>query len=1094
MNRRRWIWVFGALLLVVGLARLRFDADIFNLLPGDLPAVRGLQLQQQNFSNARELLVTVQADDAETASGAAQSIAAHLAAQTNLVRSARWQPPWLEQPADAAENLAWLWLQQPPAEFAALAARLAATNLTAELNAARETLATSLDPQELGRRSYDPFGFTQIPAASAGAAGFDTGSGIFASADGTYRIVFVEPRRDRMNYREAGEWFAAVRAEVARAVIPLSRSAPGLHVAYTGGPAFLSEISGGMESDLKSSVFTTVLVIAGLFWLAHRSWRPLGWLVVALLLTLALTLALGGLVFGTLNVVSLGFAAVLLGLTVDYGLVSYQEFVASPDKTPAEIRHEVAPGIGYSAATTAGTFLLLGLAGLPGLAQLGVLTALGLLVGAGVMLFFFLPMVARRRPTRGAVTAHEHGTKFPAKLFPTGLLVLAVIAVLVWRGAPQITASADPLRPRQSAAYAAMDRLKLRLGRTNEPMWAVFSGGDITTVARQLGSAQTVLAAAKARGEVSSFDLPAGFWPRPDYATTNLALAVALAARADEFRTAAESAGFTPDSLGLMRGMLTAWRQARVNAASPWPTNSTARWLVSQFAARDAAGGWLALGVIQPAGDSDHARTALAAALPAGVLLTSWESLGSALLGHVARRVTLLMGLIAIVLVGCLWLAFRHWREVALSFGALALSFSLLLAMMTLIGWSWNLLSLVALPLLLGSSVDSTIHVQLALRRHGPNLRALWGTTGKALLLCAGANIAGFGSLAWSSNMGLASLDLVCAVGVGCVFAVCVGLLPAWWQRLGGSPAAGLPPKRASSLYGARIWGAGLWLGRALPKPVGNGLARLIAAAYVFVRPARFAVVVNNLLPVLGDEAAARSAARRNFAEFARKLVDLWRYEAGGLAAEAVRAGEGWEHFAAAVSSGSGVLLVTPHLGNWEFGAPLLARSGVRPLVLTAPEPGGGLTEARVAARARQGIDTLVVGSDPFAFLEVIKRLQAGGVVALLVDRPPAPTRVEVEFFGRPFAASIAAAELARASGCVVLPVFILRDEQGHHADALPPLAYDRAALGDRAARIAFTGRLMRVFEPVIRAHPGQWFHFVPVWPEDDVPPVSAGP
>ena len=36
----------------------------------------------------------------------------------------------------------------------------------------------------------------------------------------------------------------------------------------------------------------------------------------------------------------------------------------------------------------------------------------------------------------------------------------------------------------------------------------------------------------------------------------------------------------------------------------------------------------------------------------------------------------------------------------------------------------------------------------------------------RQLLLCAAANVAGFGSLAWSSNRGLASMDLVCAVGV----------------------------------------------------------------------------------------------------------------------------------------------------------------------------------------------------------------------------------------------------------------------------------------------------------------------------------------
>jgi hypothetical protein len=129
MNRRRWLWLLAALLLVVGLARLRFDADIFNLLPGDLPAVRGLQLQQRNFSNARELLVTLKADDAENCeqrcshhrhpTGHADQFGALGPLAAALARTAR----------DAAENLAWLWLQRPPAEFAALTERLAATNL-----------------------------------------------------------------------------------------------------------------------------------------------------------------------------------------------------------------------------------------------------------------------------------------------------------------------------------------------------------------------------------------------------------------------------------------------------------------------------------------------------------------------------------------------------------------------------------------------------------------------------------------------------------------------------------------------------------------------------------------------------------------------------------------------------------------------------------------------------------------------------------------------------------------------------------------------------------------------------------------------------
>jgi len=1087
MKRRHWLGLLCALPLVLGLARLRFDAEIFNLLPETLPAVRGLQLQQRHFAGSRELLITVSSGRAEFADIVAQAIAKDLAARPDLARSVRWQPPWLENPAAAAENIAWLWRQQPPAAFAALAARLNGTQLADELTAARDLLATSLDPQSLARTGYDPLGLTRLPTAGeSGPMRFDEGEGIFFGDEGRFRVVFVEPPRDGMNYQELARWLEQIRDEMKELYGDTLYRFLLTHLGYTGGPAFLAEIATGMERDMRSSVLSTLVVIGALFWFAHRSWRPLGLLLLCLLLTLSLTLALGGLVFGTLNVVSVGFAAVLLGLTVDYALVSYQEFVAGPHRTVAEVRRDVAPGIGWSAATTAGTFSLLGLAGLPGLAQLGVLTALGLLVGAGVMLYVFLPLVMRRAPAGQALPPSEPP---PCRMTwrPAALVAAVIAAVLFVRGLPPVTSSADPLRPRQSWAYAAMDELKLKLGRTNEPTWAVFTGADVGAIGDRLEQAEATLAAAKTRGELTSFTLPTAFWPRPQWAATNRTTAAQVAARSEEILSAATAAGFSSDSLALARTVFAQWRATTAGEGTAWPTNDTARWIVGQTAARTADGQWLALGLLQLA--SANSRGTLATLLPTDVLLTSWDSLGPALLRHVSVRVAALTALIGAVLGGCLWLAFRRWQEVALGFVALGLSFALLLAVMALLGWTWNLLSLVALPLLLGSSVDSTIHVQLALRRHGPNLRALWATTGKALLLCAGANIAGFGSLAWSSNAGLASMDLICAVGVGCVFTVCVGLLPGlWWAWAGQLPPALVPIP--SALYRGLPWRIAVVLAGRLPLRVSRTLARLGVANYVRLRPDRLAVVAANLRPALADPTTAETVARRNFAEFASKLVDLWRLEAGRLPADIVQPGSGWDHFHSALATKRGVLLVTPHLGNWELGSLLLQRFGIRPLVLTAPEPADGLTEFRSAARARLGIDTLVVGADPFAFVEVIRRLQDGGVVAVLVDRPPAATRTDVELFGRNFAASPSAAELARAAGCVVLPVAIVRMGETYRAEALPPVPYERAALGCRERRSVFTGAILRAFEPLLRQHPDQWFHFVPLWPErsEDAP------
>jgi len=225
--------------------------------------------------------------------------------------------------------------------------------------------------------------------------------------------------------------------------------------------------------------------------------------------------------------------------------------------------------------------------------------------------------------------------------------------------------------------------------------------------------------------------------------------------------------------------------------------------------------------------------------------------------------------------------------------------------------------------------------------------------------------------------------------------------------------------------------------------------------------------------------------ARRLFRQFAFKLVDLWRSESGVHEPDWKTVAEEWLIYDTARRRGQGVLLVTPHLGNWELGGPLLAQHGVKLIVLTLAEPGRGLTAFRSAARARWGIETIVVGDDGFAFVEIIKRLQAGDTVALLLDRPPQRNAATIQLFGRPFRASLAAAELARASGCALVGVAIVRIGESYKVQVLPEFAYDRRALGNRESRQDLTQQIMKAFECGILANPDQWYHFVHVWPDD---------
>jgi predicted exporter/lauroyl/myristoyl acyltransferase len=1095
---RPW-WLLVLIPIALGLARLRFNVEVLDLLPGDVPSVAGVKLYQQKFSNSRELVVTIQAPDRELATSAAQAIAEKLRADTNRVAEVIWQPPWLEHPEQTAELIAHLWLNQPPQEFAALAGRLAVTNLATVLAATREELATTLSPTEIARLSYDPFGLTRLRENVANAAhGFDQGDEMFASPDGKFRILFVKSRNELAGYRECSEWLAAVRT------VATSVAGKDIELGFTGRPAFVSEISASMEHDIQFSVFGTAVLIAILFWLAHRRWKPMLWLLTLLALILGSTLALGGLLFGTINVVSMGFAAILLGLAVDYAVVHYQEALTHPDLTVPQIRRAIAPSIFWAAVTTIAAFLVLNFGGLPGLAQLGSLVAIGVTLAAFVMIFAFLPPLFPERMNPGSAgilpassvpeppetrrqDAGAPRTNPAVVLGLTALVVIGCAAVLL-RGLPQLDASSKALQPRGSQAYAAIDQIKEHLNQKRDPLWLVFSGQNESEVAHRLDAVLPALRSAVSNGALASFTLPAELWPRPERQSVNRLIAATLLAQRTAFPAAAATAGFSEDALGLTHNLLDTWQRAVASTNVFWPTNPLCSWILEKLAVREATNCY-AVGFLFPStnGVNPAALRELEPQLPRdGVWLAGWELLGAAMLDVVRQNLwKLVLPLVVLVLLS-LWLAFRRVTEVFLGLGVLLLSGLILLTAMRLAGWSWNLLNLMALPLILGTGVDYSLFMQLALRRHGGDLDVAHRSVGRALLLCGGTAIAGFGMLGLSSNAGMAGLGRVCAVGITANMLLAIYLLPRWWKALAGNVLES-KLKKPSSLYSARLWSAGLFFARALPLPISQALARAAALGYWLLALHRREVVMQNLLPVLdGNHAAARRATRKLFEEFVLKLVDLWRYEAGIDVAGSNGDWRGWENFATPHARGKGVLLVTSHLGNWELGASFFVRHNVPLLILTQAEPDAELTRMRQVSRLQRGVETLVVGEDAFAFVEIIKRLQTGATVALLVDRPPPASAVNVELFGQPFPASIAAAELARASGCAIVPGVIVRQAHGYAATILPEIVYDRAAIGDRAARRRLTQEILRAFEPAIRQHVEQWFHFVPVWTTEE--------
>ena len=160
----------------------------------------------------------------------------------------------------------------------------------------------------------------------------------------------------------------------------------------------------------------------------------------------------------------------------------------------------------------------------------------------------------------------------------------------------------------------------------------------------------------------------------------------------------------------------------------------------------------------------------------------------------------------------------------------------------------------------------------------------------------------------------------------------------------------------------------------------------------------------------------------------------------------------------------------------------LLALESMPMTVITLEEPSTELTQLRDAYRRKLGIKTIAIGSDPFAFVEVINTLRNNGIVAMLVERPPENSGTPVQFFGRETLFSSGPALLWQHTDAAVLPAFVVQKNDGRYLSFIDPAVPMQQDASPREGLTNNTQRLAAIFETIIRNHPDQWYNFAPIW------------
>ncbi len=199
----------------------------------------------------------------------------------------------------------------------------------------------------------------------------------------TRRVIVVHPKLDFENPFAAARPIEFIRDQAADlGLLP----AKGVTVRVTGNPALNYEELWGMFWDLGMGGAVCFFIVIGILYLALRSLRLVLACVISLLVGLIWTAAFGAFAIGHLNLVSLAFGVLFIGLGVDFGIhlgMRYGDLMRqglSHREALAAATESVGSSLLTCAITTAIGFFVFIPTDYLGVAELGLIAGVGMFI------------------------------------------------------------------------------------------------------------------------------------------------------------------------------------------------------------------------------------------------------------------------------------------------------------------------------------------------------------------------------------------------------------------------------------------------------------------------------------------------------------------------------------------------------------------------------------------------------------------------------------------------------------------------------------------------------------------------------------------
>lgn len=214
----------------------------------------------------------------------------------------------------------------------------------------------------------------------------------------------IAPRANPNDTAQAQDDFNGQCVQRLRALVAQTRSeVPGVNAEITGLPVLDYDQMVQSQKDVTLATIVSLFICALIFIYGYNeTGRPIK-ATICLIVGLAYTLGFATLAIGYLNVLTITFVPMLVGLAIDFGvhlITRYEEELRHGKSEEAALTKAMVftgQGIFTGAFTTACAFLAMGLTGFKGIREMGVICGGGLLICLAPMMTLLPVLLLRGR-------------------------------------------------------------------------------------------------------------------------------------------------------------------------------------------------------------------------------------------------------------------------------------------------------------------------------------------------------------------------------------------------------------------------------------------------------------------------------------------------------------------------------------------------------------------------------------------------------------------------------------------------------------------------------------------------------------------------